>query len=114
MNKHRIADIGYAVGAALLAAGASPSICKASSIWPFASDALHRVAEAEEGESIGVATMGPDGTIMLRLRATGPGGMVGEGLLTYPPGDPKYAEILRHLGGMRPGETKSVRPWPDQ
>jgi hypothetical protein len=38
---------------------------------------------------------------------------VGDGFLTYPPSDPQYAEILRHLGGLKPGETKSVPPWPD-
>jgi hypothetical protein len=39
---------------------------------------------------------------------------VGDGVLTYPPSDSHYAEILQHLGGMNPGETKSVRPWPDK
>jgi hypothetical protein len=27
------------------------------------------------------------------------------------PGDPKYDEINRHIGGIAPGETRSVRPW---
>lgn len=63
-------------------------------------------------ESIGTATMAPDGTIMMRLRATGAGGMVGDGLVSYPPGHPQYDMVLRHLGGLRPGETKPVRPFP--
>ena len=62
--------------------------------------------------SIGSATMKPDGTIVLRLRAAQPN-MVGEALLEYHPGDPRYSETLKHLGGLRPGETKSVPPWPD-
>ena len=63
--------------------------------------------------SIGVATMTNDGTIVLDLRAEGVG-MMGEGHLLYPPTDKRYAEILKHLGGLQPGEHKSVPPWPDQ
>jgi hypothetical protein len=99
--------IVLAIGATLAA-----SACNASNIHPFSFAVLYRIA-AREAASIGVATMGPDGTIELRLRASGPGGMVGEGFLTYPPSDPHYADILRHLGGLKPGETKSVQPWPD-
>jgi hypothetical protein len=61
--------------------------------------------------SIGAATMTPDGTITLRLRAAGPGGMIGEGNLTYRRGSPQYDEVLQHLGGLKPGETKPVPPW---
>jgi hypothetical protein len=55
----------------------------------------------------------PDGSIVLRLRAAGTGGVAGEGRIVYSPSDPHYQEVLRHLGGLRPGETKSVPPWPD-
>jgi hypothetical protein len=55
----------------------------------------------------------PDGTIHLRLRAPLPGGGSGEGEFDYPPGDPDYLAILAHLGGLKPGETKPVSPWPD-
>jgi hypothetical protein len=68
-----------------------------------------RVAE----ESIGTATMEPDGTIVLHLFARGPGGMHGEGVLRYPVSDPKYADILEHVRPLKPGETGPVRPWPD-
>ena len=61
-------------------------------------------------ESIGVAHMDADGTITLRLRSLPPG-PIGEATLTYKPGDPKYEEIKRHLGGIAPGEYKPVRPW---
>jgi hypothetical protein len=107
LKGRRSVHIGLAIGAVLAA-----SICQASNIRPFRPGSLHRVA-VTEAASIGVATMGPDGTIELRLRANGPGGMVGEGFLTYRPSDPQYAEVLRHLGGLRPGETKGVPPWPD-
>jgi hypothetical protein len=68
-------------------------------------------AEAPLPASIGAATMTPDGTITLRLRAAGPGGMIGEGNLTYRRGSPQYDEVLQHLGGLKPGETKPVPPW---
>ncbi len=64
-------------------------------------------------ESIGTATMEADGTIVLHLFARGPGGMHGQGVLRYPVSDPKYKEILEHVGPLKPGETRSVRPWPD-
>ena len=63
--------------------------------------------------SIGVATMEADGTIVLQLRATAPGGLIGDGLVRYPPGDKDYDAVLKHLGGLRPGETKPVPPWPE-
>ncbi|MCA2980880.1 MAG: hypothetical protein INH41_16080 [Myxococcaceae bacterium] len=61
--------------------------------------------------SIGAATMEPDGTIVLTLRAQGPGGMRGDGLLRYPPSHPQYQVVLAHLGGLSPGESKPVRPF---
>jgi hypothetical protein len=33
--------------------------------------------------------------------------------ITYPPTHAKYKEVLQHLGGMKPGESKPVPPWPD-
>jgi hypothetical protein len=63
--------------------------------------------------SIGVATMTADGTILLQLRAEGPDGAEGDALLTYAPGNADYAKVLAHVGGLRPGESKPVPPWPD-
>jgi hypothetical protein len=60
---------------------------------------------------IGTAWMAPDGTIILDLVARD-GAMVGQGRLTYPPGHPDHAMILRHLAGLRPGEVKPVPPFP--
>jgi hypothetical protein len=62
--------------------------------------------------SIGAATMAKDGTITLRLRAEGPG-MTGDGTLIYKPGDARYGEVKRHIGGIKPGQTKPVPPWKD-
>lgn len=67
-------------------------------------------APADEAPSIGMATMEPDMTIVLRLRAVSPGA-VGEGLLRYPPGHPQYEQIKAHLGGLQPGGSKPVPPF---
>jgi hypothetical protein len=66
----------------------------------------------EPAESIGVAIMRGDGTIVLELRAEG-GGAIGDGMVEYPPSDPQYQYVLDHLGGLRPGEEKPVPPFPD-
>jgi hypothetical protein len=64
----------------------------------------------EQVASIGSATMTDDGTITLRLRSLPPG-PIAEGTMSYRPGDPQYEEIKKHIGGIKPGETKPVRPW---
>jgi hypothetical protein len=48
--------------------------------------------------------MGQDGTITLNLRA--PDGT--QAVTAYHRGDPNYARILSHLGGMQPGQHKSM------
>ncbi len=68
--------------------------------------------EKERKQSIGSANMEEDGTIILKLRAEGPKGLIGDALLRYPPGHPEYNNILRHLGGLKKGEVKQVPPWP--
>ncbi len=65
-------------------------------------------------ESIGSATMKEDGTLVLQLRAEGEGGMVGDAYFEYKPDDLRYQETLDHLGGLQPGETKPVPPWPSE
>lgn len=63
-------------------------------------------------ESIGSATMEADGTLVLMLRAEDEKtGARGDAFLRYPATHPKYAEVLRHLGGLKPGESKPVPPW---
>jgi hypothetical protein len=58
----------------------------------------------------GTAEMSDDGTLSLHLRLTSDGKPV-EDTLTYKVSDHAYDDILRHLGGLRPGETKPFRPW---
>jgi hypothetical protein len=67
----------------------------------------------KQEQSIGVATMKDDGTIVLRLRAKPPHGGVGESTLVYPPTHSDYQNILSHIGPIRKGQTIPVRPWPD-
>ncbi|OGC04957.1 hypothetical protein A2276_03275 [candidate division WOR-1 bacterium RIFOXYA12_FULL_43_27] len=61
--------------------------------------------------SIGEATMLQDGTIVLNLRGQGEGGMKGDAQLSYPKNHQNYNEILKHLDGLKPGESKPVPPW---
>jgi hypothetical protein len=64
----------------------------------------------EQVANIGVATMMDDGAITLRLRSLPPG-PIGEGTMRYRPGDREYEDIKKHIGSIKPGETKPVRPW---
>lgn len=63
-------------------------------------------------ESIGAATMTLDGTIVLQLRATD-GATLGDGLIRYPPSHRDYEKVFKHLGGLKPGESKPVPPFPE-
>lgn len=65
-----------------------------------------------DDEYIGTAWITEDGTIEMKLRAVGPG-VYGVGKLSYPKSHPNYAEILQHLGPMKPGEEVLVKPFPD-
>jgi hypothetical protein len=64
-------------------------------------------------ESIGVAWLEDDGTLVLQLRAEGQGHAVGDALIRYKPADEAYARTLKHIGSLNPGETKPVPPWPE-
>jgi len=70
-------------------------------------------AAVQEPASIGEATMEADGTIVLRLRATGPDAL-GEAFLRYSPNDPQYKSILDHLPGLKPGDQVPVPPFKDE
>jgi hypothetical protein len=70
-------------------------------------------APMDDAASIGTATMKSDGTIVLQLRATDGTGRIGDAQLEYPPGHPQYQEVLRHVGGLKPGDEKIVPPWPE-
>ena len=74
---------------------------------------------AKEGDtpdanrSIGIVTMLPEGTLRLQLRAELQGGTVGDSVLLVKPGEKSYEETIRHVGGIKIGESKQVPPWPN-
>jgi hypothetical protein len=60
----------------------------------------------------GMAAMLDDGTISLHLRLASDGKATND-TLVYKVTDHAYDNVLRHLGGLHPGETKEFRPWKD-
>jgi hypothetical protein len=60
----------------------------------------------------GTAEMLDDGTLSLHLRLTSDGKALND-TLVYKVSDRAYDNVLRHLGGLQPGETKQFRPWKD-
>src|SRR6476646_7396184 len=63
--------------------------------------------------SVGVARMLENGTILIGIRGPGVDGPL-QAVLMVEPGDTNYQQIIDHVGGLKPGETKSIPPWPDQ
>jgi hypothetical protein len=72
-----------------------------------------RSVGAVDPQSIGVATMDSTGSIHMQLRGEIKGGGIAEAIVVVKPNDSQYQGILRHVGGLKPGETKSIPPWPD-
>ena len=62
-------------------------------------------------ETIGVAREEPDGTIVLDLTVRGPGRLIGDAQLRYPPSDPHHATVRAHVGPIPPGGFVLVRPF---
>jgi len=65
------------------------------------------VPQNNPGPTVGVATMLADGTIGIQFRVVSRSGAIGDSYREYKPHDPKYEEIKRYLGDIKPGETKS-------
>lgn len=100
---------------ALAACGSAPADAPRQPETPKQPPALpDKPPASKAAESIGTATMLDDGTLQLHLVARGEGGMIGDAMISYPPHHPQYAYVLEHLGGMKPGESKSVPPFPDK
>ena len=60
----------------------------------------------------GTAVMQDDGTLTLHLRLTSGGKAVSDTII-YKVSDRAYDNVLRHLGGMSPGDTRQFTPWKD-
>jgi hypothetical protein len=70
-------------------------------------------AKSKVPDSIGSAEMLANATIVLTLRAQNTGsGNVGDAQFRYPPDHPQYKMILKHVGILRPGESRSVKSFP--
>jgi len=63
-------------------------------------------------DSIGIAWMENDGTLVMQLTARDSNRTLGDALLRYKPTDPQYRRMLDHVGDLKPGQTNSVPPWP--
>lgn len=63
----------------------------------------------------GTATMLDDGSIVLHLRLTSDGKPTptADDTITYKTTDRGYDSVLRHLGGLNPGDTRDFSPWKD-
>ncbi len=77
-----------------------------------AAEAEVRTTRIWRRSSIGTATLDAEGAIALDLRASDGRGILGDARVVCPKGDPRYADLLAHLGGLAAGETKPVPPWP--
>lgn len=66
-----------------------------------------------EPETIGTATMAQDGSIHMQIASRECDGSIAHGDFTVRPGEPQYAEIVRHAGGLAPGQSKPVPAWPE-
>jgi|GEM_PF-2097826 len=71
-----------------------------------------RAQNPAESNSIGVARMQADGSIMIGVPGPGSSGRA-EAVLVLMPGDTQYQALVDHVGGLMPGETKPIPPWPD-
>jgi len=66
-----------------------------------------------EPEYIGVGYMQNDGTIVLRLTRN-VDGVIYHDELEYAPLNPAYPSVLQHIMPIKPGQTVSVKPWPEK
>jgi hypothetical protein len=86
-------------------------------LWVVLACSFSGVVWAEENpaaaKSIGVATMLANGTILIGIGG-GPDLDRARAVLMVEPGDTNYQSIVDHVGGLKPGESKPIPPWPDQ
>ena len=78
------------------------------------SPAFAQVEPTKTGDDIGTVTMEPDRSLQMWLKSTDCHGKISEGGLHVLPIDSNYHDILDHVAGLVPGETKRVTAWPTQ
>lgn len=60
---------------------------------------------------IGEATMLPDGSLSVTIKPDGPPQRGETGAAVFKPNNPRYREILSHVGDMKPGDRKPIPAW---
>ena len=65
----------------------------------------------QQPEYVGQAWMDAQGVLTVEVVLEGKGA-IGHARMVIPPDDPRYEPYLRHIGPMRPGDYRPVRPWP--
>jgi hypothetical protein len=68
--------------------------------------------EKKPADDVGSAYMEADGTLEMRLRTETDDGTIGEAYLVIAPADPRYAAMVKHLDGIKPGEGRPIKPFP--
>lgn len=76
-----------------------------------APDETAGIADAiDEEDSVGLAWLADNGTLVLQLKV-----IVNDRedrlFIDIEPTDPKFARVLTHLGGLRYGENKRIKPF---
>jgi|APMI01.1.fsa_nt_gi hypothetical protein len=71
-------------------------------------------SQEPQPKQIGSAYMTEDGTLEMSLRAVAADGTIGEAMLVIAPDDARYATMVKHLDGIKPGEGKPVPPFPSR
>lgn len=92
--------------ASAAASGARPEPA-ASAAPSSATAAPSAAAPSASVQPVGLAKILPDGTIELSMFSP-------HALLRYPKSDPHYADVLAHVGPIKPGEQKAVAPFPEK
>ena len=104
-------DLGYALYLNELK-GMKPGQSKLLESWSFLPPGVHK--PKKKLTSVGTAEMKSDGTLWLKLRSDGgDGAPVAEAMKIVKPDDKMYSYYLKHMGKMKPGETKSIPPFED-
>ena len=75
-----------------------------------AADAAPRPQPAIVGE----ATMLPDGSLSMKIKSDGAARREATRTVVFRPDNPRYKEILAHVGDMKPGERKPIARWNDR
>jgi hypothetical protein len=73
--------------------------------------AMSEQDSVETTPSIGVVWMERDRSIVVKLRAEGPDGIIGDAQFIFKRRSPRYEQVMRYLGGMKPGEARSLKEW---